>query len=96
MKVKEDKTLKLNHAYLIKIEEVTYDEFRLKYELYCTFNERKSYDLKVTKYNKQKLVEESKVIDFEWREKEAQNIFSIITKGKVTPLCLEDCVLELI
>ncbi len=82
---------------LVNSETVSCNDFILLYELYQTTKEnRLSFDLRIAKYYGDLLIEDKKVIDFEWREKEAQNIFTILIKGEVTPMCLEECVLELI
>ena len=71
--------------------------FCVKYELLLSDNNKiPSYDIRLTKYIKSVIVEEQQVIDFEWREKEALAAFDKLVRNKVTPMCLEECILEII
>ncbi len=82
---------------LIQMKEEKVLGFTIKYELYeSIYQNRSSYDLKVTKLFDNTIEEESYITAFEWRKNKAQNIFDQILKGKVTPMSLEECVLELI
>lgn len=81
----------------IRTEFKNLSEFMMRYDLYCSSDgDMNSYHIKITKIVGGKIEEEALVHNFEWRKKEAQNIFETIIKGEVTPHCLEDCVLELI
>ncbi len=81
----------------IKTEFKMVNGFVLRYDLYHSSDGYiTSYHIKTTKIVCGNIEEEAWVHNFEWRKKEAQNIFETIIRGEVTPHCLEDCVLELI
>lgn len=72
-------------------------DFDVEYSLFSSEKDgRKSFDITLTKYENAVKTRVDTVIDFEWREKEAQNVFETLYNGDVTPMCLEECVLELI
>ena len=72
-------------------------DFSVKYQLLRTSKDNiPSYDLKVTKYIGTKIIENSTVIDVEWREENALIILEALVKNDVTPMCLEACILEII
>ncbi len=89
MKVLSDKNL------ICKAER-TFPDFIVEYQL---FESEKVFDIKALKFpNKESshVFEESTVLNFEWRKKEAILIFEKIVRCSVTPMCLEDAILELI
>jgi hypothetical protein len=72
-------------------------DFSVKYELIrTTKNNVLSYDLKLTKYSGNKIIENAEVIGFEWREEIARNALEALARNDVTPMCLESCILEII
>ncbi len=84
---------------IIRSEERDILDFRVKYELIKNVKSgRDSFDFRAIKESNLILNSEelSVVKDFEWREKEAEKIFSIIVEGEVTPAVLEQVILELI
>lgn len=91
-KVENNSTPKLIQEDFIEIE-----DFFVKYQLFVTCHEgNHSFSIILEKYNCYICTEKAEIQNFTSNEKEALKIFNKLTNGSVTPMCLEDCVLELL
>lgn len=90
--IENNATQKLIHEDFKVIE-----NFTVKYQLLVTHQENnKSFDLILTKYKDGISIEKAELKHFTSSKKEALKIFNQLTNGSVTPMCLDDCVLELL
>ena len=71
--------------------------FTVRYQLYVSYFEtHQEYYITLTKAENGIDIDTSTIKNFTSNEKEALKIYQALIDGNVTPMCLEDCVLELL
>ncbi len=86
---------------LIYKAERNFPDFKVEYQLFerTVRRNKRTFDIKALKIpskNSTCQYEESLVTNFEWRKNEAISIFEKTVEFSVTPMCLEDAILEFI
>ena len=87
-----------NSSQEMLLEEAkTIQNFTVKYQLFVSDSEtHKAYNLTLVKSENGTDTDISTIKNFTANEKEALKIYQALIDGNVTPMCLEDCVLELL